>query len=162
MVKFNGEGLYSGVRRKRDPPKILCFFVLLDELDSVSRHSLKGGQLGDDAGRNLRATLISHLDDRADRQLTFELNGSSVFVQVGGFGGHGKRTFLAIFARQSHRCMKGHSTAPAPCDQTAIEGSSCDEVYTVGLPASFRGFQAHVFETLDCVDGVCNVPPVTT
>jgi len=80
-----------------DSPKGLYPIVLFGKLDCVSVDSLEGSQLRDDPGRNLSATLISHDHSRANQQLTIQLDGSSMLIQVGGFGGHGKGALLAIF-----------------------------------------------------------------
>lgn len=59
-----------GVRwREGDSPEIIGQIVLIDELDCIAGNALEGGQLRDDTGRNLSATIISHEDDRTNQQL---------------------------------------------------------------------------------------------
>jgi hypothetical protein len=84
---------------ERDSPKIIGPIVLFEKFYSVRGDSLKNSQLRDHTGRHLSTTLISYNDSRPNRQLTIQLDGSSMPVQVGGFGGHRKGTFLAILTR---------------------------------------------------------------
>jgi hypothetical protein len=92
-----------------------------DKLDGVGGKSPNGGQLCNHTRGNLNATLIPHEDNGPDRQLAIRLNGSSVPIQVGGAGGHGKGTFLPILPRQPYRSADGYPIGPdallADCDE---------------------------------------------
>src|SRR5579864_9638007 len=78
--------------RKRDSPEIISLVVLFEKFDSVSGDSLKNSQLRDHTGRHLSTTFISYDDSRPNRQLTIQLDGSSMSVQVGSSGGHREGT----------------------------------------------------------------------
>src|SRR5258708_12012802 len=85
---------------ERDSPKGLypIVIVLFVEPDCVSAHSLEGSQLCNDPSRNLSATLISHDQGTANQQLSIYLDGSSIPIQFGGFGGDRKGTFSAFLS----------------------------------------------------------------
>jgi hypothetical protein len=84
---------------ERDSPKGFypIVIVMFGKLDGVSGNSPEARQLRDHPGRNLSATLISNHHSRANQQLTIQLDGGSMLIQVGGFGGHRKGALLAIF-----------------------------------------------------------------
>ena len=103
-----------GVRRKGDSPEIPGMIVDFDKLDGVGGNSRNGGQLCDDTGGNLNATLIPHQDKRPDQQLTIYLNGSAVPIQVGGACWHREGTFLPILAGHHYGSAEGHATGPTP------------------------------------------------
>ena len=79
-----------GVRRERNAPEIGRAAVLLDKLDGVGGNSPGCFQLSDDPRRNLATALVSELHDGANRQVTSQLHGRSVLVEIGGARGHGK------------------------------------------------------------------------
>jgi hypothetical protein len=126
---------------ERDSPKGLYPVVLFGKLDRVSGDSLEGSQLRDHASRNLSAILISHDHSRANQQLTIQLDGGSMLIQLGGFRGHRKGTLLAIFTRQPYRSVEAYSTAPAFCYLTAMNACSSHWVLMMGFRAAFRGLQ---------------------
>ena len=84
--------------------------VIQDLREALQEH---GGQLSDDTGRDLSATLIPHRDDSANRQFTTQLDHSSVPVQVRSSGSHCEGALLTIFARQSYRRAERHPITPA-------------------------------------------------
>jgi len=132
-----------GVRREGDSPEILCSIVLFDKLDSVSGNPLKTGQLRDDAGGNLSAWLILHDDDRANQQLTIQLDSRSIPIQFVGSGGHRKGTLLLILARQPYANVDGDPTAPALRYLTAIDGCLEHYVWTMASLGLSHGFRVH-------------------
>ena len=98
--------------REGDSPEIQRL-ILFDKFDSVRAASFHCTGVRNHAGGNLRSPLILHDNDRPDWQIPIQLNGGSVFVQVGRFGGHREVGFVTILARQAHRCMQGDPVAAA-------------------------------------------------
>jgi len=108
---------------ERNSPKGRYLIILLGKFDRVSGDPLEGSQLCDDPSRDLSATLIPHGHRRAHQQLTMELDGRSMLVQVGGLGGHRKGILLAIFPRQPYGSVEGNSTAAPLRYLTAMSAS---------------------------------------
>src|SRR6478609_4090881 len=98
-----GSSAFNGWERDSPEGFYLVVIVMFGKLDGVSGDSLPANQLRDYPGGNLSAALISNHHGRANQQLTIQLDGSSMLVQVGGFGGHGKGALLAVFPGQSDR-----------------------------------------------------------
>ncbi|MCU1303994.1 MAG: hypothetical protein JWQ87_4278 [Candidatus Sulfotelmatobacter sp.] len=111
---------------KGDSPKGFYPVVLFGKLDRVSGDSLEASQLRDDPSRELSAALISHDHSRANEQLTIQLDGGSMLIQIGGFGGHRKGTLLAIFTRQPYGSTQAHSSATALCYLTSMTACGGD------------------------------------
>jgi len=85
-----------GWRGEGDSPKIL--HVVLEELDSIGVDPLNCAHLQDDASRSFSATTVSYHDGGSNQQLAIQLDGSSMFVQVGCSGGHREGALLTILA----------------------------------------------------------------
>ena len=144
LIFTTGVSSRSTIRREGDSPKVGGFFVVVDELNSVGRHSMQSSQPGNDSRRYASATLVSYQDDSPHLQLTIELNRGSVPIQVRRFGRHLERRLLPIFAGQTYWSVQRHPIAAALCDRTANRGTGCDSIFmVVGLPAVYGRFEVH-------------------
>jgi hypothetical protein len=110
VVSPEKSGLVS--RGERDAPKFPGILILLDKLDGVGGHPVSCEQLRNHPRRNLDAAVVLHGNQRTDLQVSIQLHGGPIFVQVGRFGRHRKGSFVSIFARQSYRAMECNPSAP--------------------------------------------------
>ena len=91
---------------------------MLDELDSVGTDTLNGADLGDNAGGYLSTALIAHGDRGTHWQLTIQVHGGPVLVQVRGLGFDRKGMFMQVFAGYAHWGVQSHASAAALRDAT--------------------------------------------
>ncbi|HTW58895.1 MAG TPA: hypothetical protein VMD99_12265 [Terriglobales bacterium] len=94
---------------------------MLDKLDGIGGNSIPRDQLGNNPRRDLDTAIVLYFDDGADLQLSIQLDGCPVLIQVGGFGRDGKGSFVPVLTRQSYRAVEGNPGAPALSQLNAIQ-----------------------------------------
>lgn len=129
--------------REGQSPEILRSLVLLDELNSVTRDSVRDGQLRYDARGNLSAAPVPYQDDRAHNQIATQLNDSTMPVQADSCSSHRKRALQAIFARQAYRCLQEHPITATLADRTATRACRDGCVLTMELRVAVGEVPVH-------------------
>lgn len=81
-IRKLGRAAFFEVRRKSNAPEILGL-VMLQEFDAVGIDVLHSS-LNDNSGTGSGATAVLQDDHRFHRQITLQMNRSSVTVEVGG------------------------------------------------------------------------------
>ena len=85
--------------------------------------ALRRAHLGDDPSGDLRTTHILHDNGGPNRQLTIQLDGSSVSIQIGCSCRHRELKLMTILARQPYGSTQAYPTATALRDLIAIYDS---------------------------------------